>query len=1093
MIFRIIRTTVVFIAATALMAYAQTAGGSIAGQVRDASGAAVAGAKVSVNHAETGATRQTTTAGGGEYAFPNLAVGTYTITAEHTGFKQLQKRGVVLHVSEQVGADLVLEVGELSERISVESTVAEVRTESSEQGGVITGSQVRELQLNGRSFMTLLELVPGVASNMDDRADPNSSPNLSINGARSSAFNFRIDGGNNADVMVGSSSLNTFTSIETIAEFNVLTSNFSAEYGQSGVSQINVVTRSGTRDLHGSLYEFFRNDRLDAKDFISHQKLPLKMNDFGYTLGGPVVLGGYNRDRSKTFFFVAQEFNRLSTQNTAQNITVPTAAEREGDFSASALKPIDPATKSPFPDNRIPASRIDENAAKIVSLYPRPNFSGSGTTNFTSAAAAQQPFREDMFRIDHIFNDKVTLYGRYTQDSATIDNPYGGSSATGIYTRFPGIGNTKADRPGRNLVVNTTQIFRPTVVNQINFSYSRRVFDMYSTSTRGSKSELGVNIPEVYPENEEDTLPVITMTNYAGINVARRGHKELFTLEFSDNLSYITGRHMFRFGGYYNYAGNREQKFNPNVSGTFTFDTAIAGNDIAALLLGMPTRYSEVEKTVWTDMRFGAIEFFAQDDIKLTPRLTLNLGLRVSNYLQPYDRDDAQSNFVPSLYSAAKAFQINPSTGTRVLGTGDELNGIVRTGVDSPYGRKLTDDNTFLLGPRFGLAWSPLATKHWVWRGGYGVYYTRTMLGTYADTGLSNPPFTQTTTIEGGALTNPGGGTIVPATAVVDLTTLGLPMKAPTIQQWSFGTEFDLVSKAVLSVNYIGSRGTHLLQPVNINAPEPGLAAARGVKVNAVRPYLGYGSITQRQTTGNSSYNSLQVSLNRQVGSGISVGAAYTYAKSIDDSSSDRGSGDVPPDLRNLRAERAISDYDRMHVLTSNFTWDIPRLARGALSNPVFRTAFDGWQVSGIARMWSGMPFDVVLSQDVAGIGAVQNQRPNIISNTKGSRTTGQWFNTAAFGRPADGTFGNMGRNSLRLPGVNKWDLAATKNFMFSESARLQFRAEFFNAFNHPSLSAVGSTLSTTATGVNPASGNFGVVTDSRDARVIQFALKLAF
>jgi len=1084
---------IVLVAATALMAYAQNAGGSITGQVRDMTGAAIAGAKVSVTQSETGATRNTATGGGGEYTFPNLAVGTYTITAEHDGFKKFKRQGVVLHVSEQVGADLVLQVGEVSEQISVESTAAEVRTESSEQGGVITGSQVRELQLNGRSFMTLLELVPGVSSNMADRADPNSNPNLSINGARSSASNFRIDGGNNADVIVGSSSLNTFTSIETIAEFNVLTANFSAEYGQSGVSQINVVTRGGTRDLHGSLYEFFRNDRLDAKDFISGQNLPLKMNDFGYTLGGPVSLGGYNRDRTKTFFFVAQEFNRLSTQNTAQNTTVPTADERLGDFSASKTTIIDPTTRSPFPNNKIPTSRIDTNAAKIATLYPLPNFIGSGANNFTSAFAARQPFREDMFRADHIFNQKVTLYGRYTQDSATIDNPYGGSSATGVYTKFPGIGSTNADRPGRNLAVNSTQIFRPTLVNQVSFAYSRRIFDMYSTSTQGSKTKLGLNLPEIYPENEENTLPIIAMTNYAGINVARRGHKELFTLEFSDNLSYITGRHAFKFGGYYTYAGNREQKFNPNVSGTFTFDTSIAGNDMAALLLGAPTRYSEVEKTVWTDMRFGALEFYAQDDIKLTPRFTLNLGLRVTNFLQPYDQSDAQSNFVPSLYDPAKAFTINPKTGTRVLGTGDALNGIVRTGANSPYGRKLTENNTFLLGPRFGVAWSPLAAKHWVFRGGYGIYYTRAMLGAYADTGLSNPPFTQTTTIEAATLSNPGGGKIVPATAVVDLTTLGLPMKAPTIQQWSFGTEFDLVRQAVLSVNYIGSRGTHLLQPVNINAPEPGLAAAQNVKVNAVRPYLGYGAITQRQSTGNSNYNSLQVSLNRQVGSGVSIGTAYTYAKSIDDSSSDRDAGDVPPDIRNLRAERAISNYDRTQVLTSNFNWNLPKLARGMLSNPVMSTVLDGWQVSGIVRMWSGLPFDVVLSQDVAGIGAVQNQRPDIIGDTKGPRTTGQWFNLAAFARPANGAFGNMGRNSMRLPGVNKWDLAASKNFMLHEGVRLQFRTEFFNAFNHPSLSAVGSTITTTATGVNTAAGNFGVVTDSRDARVIQFALKLAF
>jgi hypothetical protein len=1092
MISRILRI-IILSAAAVLAMYAQYAGGSINGQVRDASGASVAGVEVSVTQTETGAVRHAITGAGGEYAFPNLAVGTYDITASHSGFKKILKTGLILHVSEQLGVDLLLELGEVTEQVSVESTATEVRTESSEQGGVITGDQVRELQLNGRSFMTLLELLPGVTSNMADRADPNTTPDLSINGARSSASSFRIDGANNADVIVGSSSLNTFTSIETIAEFNVLTATFSAEYGQSGVSQVNVVTRGGTRGLHGSLYEFFRNDKLDAKDFISQSKLPLKMNDFGYTLGGPLSIGKYNRDRSKTFFFVAQEFNRLSTQNAAQNTTVPTAAERLGDFSASKTVVIDPLTKSPFPDNKIPASRIDPNAAKLVSLYPLPNFAGSGTTNYTSAIAAKQPFREDMFRIDHHFSDAVTLYGRYTQDGAVIDNPYGGSSATGVYTKFPGIGRTSADRPGRNLALNSTQIFRPTLVNQINFSYSRRVFDMYSTSDLGSRTDLGLNIPEVYPENEQNTIPVLSFSSYAGINVARRGHKELFTTEISDNLSYITGRHIFKFGGFYSYAGNREQKFNPNVSGTFTFDTSIAGNDMAAMLLGVPTRYAEVEKTVWTDTRFGSAEFYAQDDIKLSSKLTVNMGLRVTNYLQPYDRNDTMSNFMPSLYDPAHAFTINPKTGTRVLGTGDALNGIVQAGVDSPYGRKITENNSFLLGPRFGFAYSPLTQKRLVFRGGYGLFYSRALLGAFLDTGLSNPPFSQSTTIEATTLSNPGGGKVIPATAVVDLTTIGLPLKAPTVQQWSFGTEFDLAHNAVVSIHYVGTRGTHLLQPININAPAAGAAAAQGVKVNAVRPYLGYGTIAQRQTTGNSNYNSLQVSLNRQVATGLSVGVAYTWSKSIDNASTDRDATDLPPDMTNLRAERATSNFDRTQVFTSNFNWSLPRLARGSLAVAPLKAVLDGWQVSGIARMWSGMPFDVVLSQDVAGIGAVQNQRPNVIGDTSGPRTAQQWFNTAAFARPANGTFGNMGRNSLRAPGVNKWDLAAFKNFALHERVRLQFRTEFFNAFNHPSLTTVGSTLTTTATGINTAAGNFGLITDSRDARVIQFGLKLNF
>lgn len=1044
-------------------------------------------------HTETGAVWRTRTGTKGEYTFPKLSIGTYDLSSAHPGFKKIVKRGVLLHVSEHVGADLTLEVGALTQEIVVQANAVEVRTESAEQGGVVTGEQIRELQLNGRSFMTLLELIPGVASNMGDRADPNSTPDVSINGARSSASSFNIDGGNNADVMVGSSALNTFTSVDTIAEFNVLTSTFSAEYGRGGMAQINVVSKGGTKNLHGTLYEFFRNQKMDATDYITHLALPLKLNDFGYTFGGPVSLFGYNRDRTKTFFFVAQEFNRLSTRSAAVTTTMPTANERLGDFSAFTSTIKDPTTGVAFPGNTIPASRINAIAAKLVSLYPLPNYTGTSGINYASAAAAQQPFREDMFRIDHQFNDRVRLYGRYTMDHAHIDNPYGGSGYASVTSKFPGIANTKSDRPGRNLAINSTQILRSNLINQANFNYSRRMFDMYPVSSAGTKTALGVTIPEAYPENDFNTLPVVNVTNYAAISVPRRGHKELFTVEGADNLSLTVGQHVLKAGVYFTYGGNREQQFNPNVSGTFTFDTGITANGMASLLLGLPTTYTETSKTVYGDMRWRGLEAYVQDDFRVTPRLVLNIGLRLANYTQPYDRNNLLSNFIPSTFKASSVPSMVASSGALVLGTGDSLNGLVLAGSTSPYGRKISNDNNGLLGPRFGFAWSPLAAKHWVLRGGYGIFYTRAMLGTYAETGLNNPPFTETITISKPTLADPTGGSTVASTTPKNLTTLGLPVEALTMHQWSFGTETQLFGKAVLGVNYVGSHGSHLLRPMNINDPQAGAAAAQGVAVNYVRPYRGWGTITQRQSSANSNYNSLQVTVNRQMAKGFSAGLAYTYGKSIDDGSSDRGSTDVPPDSSNLRAERAPSDSDRTHIFTSNFNWNLPKLARGALAVKPLRFLLDGWQTSGIVRLWTGMPFDVGISSDVAGMGQTQNQRPNIVADTKGPRTTEQWFNVAAFGRPTTGTFGNMARNSLRLPGVNKVDMSALKNFYPGEGIRIQFRAEFFNAFNHPSLSAVGNTLTVTSTGVNTATGSFGVVTDSRDARVVQLGLKLYF
>jgi hypothetical protein len=493
----------------AVCAAAQETGGSISGQVLDGSGARVTGAEVIAHHVDTGGKRRTMTGQDGVYAFPDLPIGGYELSVSHPGFKKALKKGIELHVSDRLGIEVRLEVGELAQEVSVTDSVEQVQTESAEQGSLISGEQVRELQLNGRSFMTLLELVPGVASNMSDRMDPNSSPSVSINGARSTASNFNIDGGNNSDVIVGSSALNTFTSVESIAEFTVLTSTFSAEYGRAGFSQVNVVTKGGTKNFRGSLYEFFRNDALDARDYFSHQVLPLRLNNFGYTLGGPAPLP-HNRGRDKTFFFFTQEFNRISMRQAAVNTTVPLPEYKRGDFSGlgpgrdgmfgTADDPvIDPRSNAGFPGGVIPPSRIDPNAVKLLNLYPDPNFKGPGTINYTSAAPSIQNWREEVIRIDHNFSASLKVYGRYVQDSTFVRNPYGGSGTTGNYTPWPGIAGTQSDRPGRNLVVNATKVLGPRLVNQANFAYARRYFDMFSTSRLADRTALGITLPELFP------------------------------------------------------------------------------------------------------------------------------------------------------------------------------------------------------------------------------------------------------------------------------------------------------------------------------------------------------------------------------------------------------------------------------------------------------------------------------------------------------------------------------------------------------------------------------------------------------------------
>jgi len=1091
-------------------AAAQEATGNIGGRVLDATKAPIPGAAVTATRAETGEVRKTITDDSGAFAFPALQIGNYQLSVTHTGFKNAVKGGILLHIGDHLEIDIALELGAVSQQVNVVADAAPVQIDTSEQGGLISGEQVRDLQLNGRSFMSLVELLPGVISDMPDRVDPNTSQALYINGARSSASSFNIDGGNNQDVIVGSGSMNTFTGIDTIAEFKVITSTFSAEYGRSGVSQINVVTRGGTRQLRGSLFEYFRNDKLDARDYFTHTILPLKQNQFGFTLGGPVVLPklDYNHDRKKTFFFFGQEFNYVNARSGALNTTVPTPEELSGDFSGRGAGTdrvfgttddpvVDPLTKRGFPDGKIPAQRLNPDAMKLLKLYPEPNFKGLGTINYTSALPGKQRWHEEMIRLDQQFSPAWKVYGRYTQNKAPVRNPYGGWHYDSPSVSVPYVGATTSDISGHNIVVNVTNVFSARLLHEFSFNFSNRQITMNPDSNVPSRKKLGINIPELFPENVDDIIPIMNLgspytTPYMAINVPRYWLKQLFNLELANVLTKLVGRHMLKTGAYYAYGGNRENPSGGYTNGYFTFSTSSTMNSKVPLvnaMLGYPYTYQEDETLVVARTRFAIFEGFVQDDFKATSRLTLNLGLRWSNFFNPWDSKGLATNFLPSLYDPAKALRIDAATGNMVPGTGDPLNGIIIAGKNSPWGKYVTQTNMNLLGPRFGFAFVPFRRSNkTAIRGGYGWFFNRPMIGTFINSSFDNPPFNNRVTLYNMPFSDPTSGTegAMPPRTV---TALGLPMLAPMIQQWSLGVDRQMARGSMLRVSYVGSHGTHLMRPIRTNDPPPGQYIANRLHYNALRPYRGWGSITTRQTSASSIYHSMQVSLNRRV-STMTVGVSYTFSKSIDDGSSERGGGDVPPNANNSRIERAVSDFDRTHVLTVNYIYPIPNKAR---RGTFFAPMVNGWQVSGITRLYSGMPFDVVMNSDVAQVGTSSNQRPNLIGDVKGPQTTEQWFNIYAFGRPVTGTFGNLGRNTLRRPGINKWDLAIFKTFRVQEGKTLQFRAEAFNMPNHPSFGAPANSLTTTSTGVTPTANNFGVITSTRDARVMQIALRLSF
>ncbi|MBI2689438.1 MAG: carboxypeptidase regulatory-like domain-containing protein [Acidobacteria bacterium] len=1082
-----------------LSVLAQEITGSLTGIVTDAAGGAIANAEVVSTHSETGAKRRTHTNADGQFTLPSLPIGGYTLDVTFAGFKPARQSNITLHISDHVRADFKLHPGDVTQSVTVEENAALVSTETSEQGGIISGDQVRELQLNGRSFMSLIELLPGVSSDLPDRVDPNTPPSISINGARNSASAFTIDGGNNSDVIVGSGSLNTFTSVDTIAEFKIVTSTFAAEYGRGGFSQVNVVTRGGTRNFHGSLYHFHRNDALDARDFLTHQVLPLKLNNFGYNFHGPVSFRNYNRNRSKTFFFWTQEFNRIITRGDAVNTQVPELAHRNGDFSSlgpgrdgafgTADDPVvDPDTLLGFPGGKIPTSRINPIGKKLADLYPAPNFKGPGTLNYTSAAGASQWWREHMLRIDHNFSENFRFYGRVTLDNSDVDNPYGGWQTTQVGTRFPGVNQTFSNVNGRNVNLNLTKILGSGLLSETIATYSTRLITQDPVNPDVDRTALGVHLPKLF-DNGINTIPNVALGgNYATLNVSRPWLKRLFNFDLTSNLTKLAGKHVVKTGVAIGYGGNRENPTGPLTNGQFSYTTNFSKHPVANLLLGYPNSYSEAERAVVSHARFGMLEAFLQDDFRIHPRLMLNIGVRYSSYFNPWDTLNTLTNFLPGLYDPAKAVRINPANGQRVPNTGDPLNGIIIAGQNSPYGKKITNDLHNLWAPRFGFSWDPTGRKKTVLRGGYGINYTRPLIGSFINNAFDNIPYNRSVTVQQPSFTDLAGS--LAGDPAPGLTVMAAPLAAPYVQQRALGVEHQMAKSSIVKISYVASKSTHLLRPLNLNNPIP-RAATGGINVNAVRPYLGYGAITERQPTANANYNSLQVSVNRRMTRRFIVTGSYTFSKSIDNASSDRGGSDVPPNTQNAAVERGVSDFDRRHILTASYIYEIPRVTRSRAAG----LFVNGWQVSGITRINSGPPFDVTMSTDVAGIGAVQNQRPNLIAPIAYPKTVEQWFSVNSFGRPASGTFGNLGRNTLRRPGIHRWDASLMKYFYFDEKRKsyVQFRAEFFNVPNHPSFTTVGTALTTTASGVDTTQNSFGAVTGTRDARVLQFGLKLYF
>jgi hypothetical protein len=1179
---RVLLQAVLVVVTLAGAAWAQN--GSITGTVKDPSGAALSGATVVIASPERGINRQVTTNSTGDYNEASLSPGSYNIIVTATGFKKFQAKDVKLEVGEKARVDVTLEVGSISTEVVVQGeNVAQVETQSSELAGTVSGKEITQLNLNGRNFTSLVTLVPGV-SNQTGSDEPsvgiNGSVAFSMNGGRTEYNAWELDGGDNMD-NGSNGTLNVYPSIDAIAEFKVLTSNYGAQYGRNGSGTVEVETKSGTKAFHGDAYEFVRNDAFNAQNYFNNTGFggtgvvpPYKKNDFGYTIGGPVYIPGvYNKDKQKTFFFWSQEWRRERVPATF-NTVVPYSAERSGDFSDLCLPaptadcPTDPRTGLPY-DGSLGPLPVDPAAAALLPLIPVGTLDVPGASAYNTNITLPTSWREELIRVDHNINDKNRLTFRYIHDSwSTVE-----SSTIWTGSSFPTV-QTAFDGPGVSMVARLTSSISPTLLNEFVASYTTDHISFKSVGAWQRPDSLSTVMGSIFNNGFGGKLPAITLSGgkYDGIFMDPDGiwpegaYNSNPTYTYRDNLTKTVGRHNLQFGAYF-VAGQKNELSSVQVNGSLTFDTGSTlstGNPFADMLLGNISNYTQGSNQLKFYNRYKILEPYFQDDWRITDRLTLNLGLRVSLEGTYRDRYKHAYNWDPALYDPAQATFIydangtaptNAPVGSNPSGTagalvtdasgaviGNPLDGLVQCGTNGvPVG--CSKGHLFNPAPRVGFAWDPFGTGKTAIRGGYGIFFehangneantegmegqTSPLLQTQSQNNVPGYLAIGNTSITGFAPAFPSSFYSIPKQVVW-----------PYMQQWHLDVQHELPDHSVVTVSYVGSKGTKLGRQRDLNQLLPlapgdnpyqsgqaisdadcssltnvGDPTVQGVvngnvitgqaainlqtacanDPNPYRPFYGIGTITRLENHASSIYHALQFSGRRTVGA-LSLNVAYTYSHSIDDSS-DRYDGtfvnSYDPSLN-----RASSNFDQRHMLNIGYVYDLPFFKKPGLTH----TLAGGWQWSGIVAFSTGTPLNITNGTtygDNAGVGnsvgtgsypdLVGNPRSNVPppSAVTSNAYAGYFYNPAAFATPTGLTFGDVGRNFLRNPNRTNFDMALFKHFAIKESMSFEFRAEAFNIFNHTQWGSAASG--------GLGSDGFLEINNAHLARVLQLGAKFIF
>lgn len=1025
------------------VAGAQTNSTEILGVVTDPNGGAVPGAAIDAVKKSTGEKRSVVSDQEGRYLISNLQVGDYELVVEAKGFQRQRVPSMTLELNQKARVDLQLKLGSVAETIDVTTAAPVLKTDDATVGEVVDHRRIVELPLNGRNFAQLATIAtPGVRMGYQTFGG---GERLYAAGQRENQNQFTLDGSVIQNNLINSVSFRP--SIDAIEEFKVQTGNFSAEYGMFSGAQVTLNLRSGTNDLHGTVFEFLRNDALDAKSFFeraSDPKAPLRRNQFGFVLAGPVYIPHVYNGRNKTFFMVNSEFLRLRQAGTGL-LNVPTAAQRSGDLSAVTKAIRDPLTGLLFPGNIIPVSRISPTATALFGFVPAANATGSA--NYLSRSRNNANNNEFLTRIDHNLNDNDRLFGHFIRQT----------NRTSIIPDYP-LNLQNEGTTDWNAAIQETHLFSANAINEFRFGYTRLKL-LQSNGFSGTDFSILKTLGMTgFPEDSFGTgLPTISVTGYLSLSSQGPLYQVDETAQLSDNFSLIRGAHAFKAGADIRKGRIAREAANyPRGSLSFTGD--ITGNALADFLLGFPRTVNGVENLNWAEARNWRTGFYAMDDWRVSNKLTLNLGVRYELNTVPIDP-----------YGRLRT--LNPKDPTQLI--------------PAPYVTAAPfkgDHNNF--APRFGFAYRPFGNNT-VFRGGYGIYYNANQLNNFTLL-QSNPPYKLVPTIVSDptnptvTITNPFSVSGSLPTGPFNITTIDLCGCLPNAynQNWTFNIQRQLPSDIALEVGYMGAHAVHLDHADQVNVAQPGPGA-----VQARRPYPMWADVRAIRNDGSSNYNALQFQFRKRYTHGLTVLGTYSYSKSIDDVNDFNG-GDRAQDPTKRYLERGVSQFDFPQRATASVVYQLPFFA--SASSGIVRAVLGGWQVNGIWTAESGRPFSVYASGDIANTGG-SGQRANRLADGRlasDQRSIYKWFDTTAFANPAPYTFGNSGRFILRGPHTNTIDGGLSKNFVFRERNRVEFRAEFFSMTNTPIYSNPNSTVGTPT---------FGQITSAGGNRTVQFGLKYSF